>query len=557
MSETLMAGAGRVPQPVPNPGMEMMGWGKPEGRCTTVHTPLETRALVLCTGPKTLVIVLVELCFPAFALREAILHRLQARLPEAGLGDHELLLLANHTHAGPGGYSHDLFYLLNNPGFCPLTHNAIVDAAVAAVTQAWSRRAPARAFLWRGEASENDPVVHNRSPDSFARNRTSHPPLDRSMLVMRVDHLDGTPLGCVDWFAVHCTSVHSDRCMVHPDNKGLAARFLEQHAADVWGAPDFVALFAQAASGDVSPNWRMDRDRGFVVGRHDDDAESAAWNGSVQADLARKVFDAAPADGVALGGPLDSRILWIDMDGFTVDSDCADGRPRQTGSATVGLSFLQGTREGPGPLIPIAPVHGVLARVLARMAGPESVHGYKVPFSQPGLGTRGRAFGIFTHGSGGLPAVDDIVRVVRGLQQTGGQGAGPWMPNRMPVHIWRLGTLAVLSLPVEPTTHAGRLIRWSASAILAQSGVEHVIVAGYANSFAGYATTAPEYQLQRYEGGHTVHGQWTTAAYRTAARQVSRLMAVPVAERPVDVGPRPEAVPDDVLALRQFPIPFG
>ncbi len=555
MTPSLLAGAARAPQPVPDPRMEMMGWGRPDGRCTTVSVPLETRALVLDQAGHVLVVVLLELCFPAFALREAILAALQARLPAAALDDHRLLVLANHTHAGPGGYTHDLFYTLNNPGFSPPTFDALVDAAVAAVTAAWARRAPARAWLHRGETDPSDPVAHNRSPEAYARNRTGLPPVDRTMHLLRIDHADGSPLALVDWFAVHCTSVHSDRCTVHPDNKGMAARFVEQHARDAWGAPDFVALFAQPASGDISPNWRKDRARGFTIGRHDDDLESADWSGSVQGMVARRIFEAAPSAGIPLEGPLlDSRILWLDMDGMAVAPAFADGRPRQTGSATVGLGFLEGTREGPGPLLPLAPLRIAMARVLGLLMGPDRPHGNKLPFSQAGRGRHGKAFGFVAQGRGGLPPIDDILRTVDALHARGGLGDAPWLPDRVPVFVWQLGPLAVVSLPVEPTTQAGRLMAHTARVALADNGVEHVIIGGYANSFAGYATTAPEFRMQRYEAGHTLHGQWTTAGYRTGILALGRVLCTPAAERPESAGPRPPALPPEVVAARVFPV---
>lgn len=558
MSLPLLAGAARVAQPVPEPRMEMMGWGRPDGRCTTLSEPLQARALVLEQGGFVLVVVLLELCFPAFALREAMLKHLQHVIPEAGLGEHNLLLLANHTHAGPGGYTHDLFYTLNNPGFCATTHAAIVDAAVTAARRAWERRSPARAWLHQGQSDPTDPVAHNRSPEAYARNRSRLPPVDRTAHVLRVDHLDGTPLALLDWFAVHCTSVHADQCTVHPDNKGMAARFVERHAREAWGAPDFVALFAQPSSGDISPNWRRSRERGVTIGRHDDDLESAAWSGSVQGRLAQRIFDAAPDRGIPLeGAPLDARILWLDLDGMDVLPRFADGRPRRTGSALVGLGFLEGTREGPGPLLPLAWPRTAVARLLGLMMGPERPHGNKLPFTEAGRGRWGRAFGLFHQGRGRLPQIDDVVRTVVKLRELGGLGDEPWLPNRLPVFIWRLGPLAVVNLPVEPTTHAGRLVAHTARQSLVESGVEHVVIGGYANSFAGYATTAPEYRLQRYEGGHTLHGQWTTAAYRTGVAALGRVLAVPAVERPVHAGPRPRLLPPEVLAARAFPVPLG
>jgi neutral ceramidase len=53
---------------------------------------------------------------------------------------------------------------------------------------------------------------------------------------------------------------------------------------------------------------------------------------------------------------------------------------------------------------------------------------------------------------------------------------------------------------------------------------ETVVIAGYSNGYAGYATTAEEYRSQQYEGGHTLHGQWTLAAYQETARTLALAM---------------------------------
>jgi neutral ceramidase len=57
---------------------------------------------------------------------------------------------------------------------------------------------------------------------------------------------------------------------------------------------------------------------------------------------------------------------------------------------------------------------------------------------------------------------------------------------------------------------------------LKPTGIDHVIVCSYANNYLGYCTTWEEYQTQCYEGGHTVYGQWTHAAFMTEYRKLAR-----------------------------------
>lgn len=56
---------------------------------------------------------------------------------------------------------------------------------------------------------------------------------------------------------------------------------------------------------------------------------------------------------------------------------------------------------------------------------------------------------------------------------------------------------------------------------LKSSGIEEIILCPYSNSFNGYITTFEEYQVQAYEGGHCVFGQWSL----NALQQVSSNLA--------------------------------
>lgn len=548
MSE-FRAGAARQTLPAPDPRSEMLGWGVPDGRCETVHTPLQVRALVLTDEQdrSPLVFVVHELCMVAQAVREAVLTTLQAEAPDADFTETRLLLGANHTHAGPGGYTHDLFYTLTNPGFDRVWFDALVASTVQAILDAWARRAPAELHLGRATHHASDQLARNRSLHAYARNRTAAPPvvLDKSVLTIR--HTDGTPLASLDWWGVHGTCVHSDQKSVHPDNKGMAARALEAHAADQWGAPDFVALYFQGAAGDISPNTRYDRARGRVVGELACDFAHAERHGRIQAAGTRQAWDRL---GTPLTGRLDAAFTYLDFDGLPVDPDLADGRARRTAHGLVGMAFLQGTEEGPGPLLRLRHLGSWASRMLKPVHGS---HGGKLPFCEVGRGRRGKAFGLLRMSPPAVPGLDPVVAVVSRLTETGGLGDAPWIANRQPVQILRIGSLAIVAVAGEATTHAGRLLADTARRALEGTGVEQVVVCGYANAFCGYITTAPEYAVQAYEGGHTIFGPWTLAGWRTGVRRMGQRLLQPPAERSVDLGAHPERLPEGVLQARAFP----
>jgi neutral ceramidase len=82
------------------------------------------------------------------------------------------------------------------------------------------------------------------------------------------------------------------------------------------------------------------------------------------------------------------------------------------------------------------------------------------------------------------------------------------LPNQLMV----IGSLAIVGVPSEITTMAGRRLRESMLLKLRPRGVTEVIIGGYSNDYAGYITTKEEYQAQNYEGGHTVFGEHTLGA---------------------------------------------
>ena len=66
----------------------------------------------------------------------------------------------------------------------------------------------------------------------------------------------------------------------------------------------------------------------------------------------------------------------------------------------------------------------------------------------------------------------------------------------------------------------------------------HIVIAGLSNSYSHYITTFEEYQEQRYEGGSTLYGPHTLAAYQQIfddlATKLARNQSVPSGPIPFD-----------------------
>lgn len=60
------------------------------------------------------------------------------------------------------------------------------------------------------------------------------------------------PIGSINWFAVHCTSLSNTNRLISGDNKGVASQMMEKKYKVK--SKNYVGAFAQSNEGDVSPN---------------------------------------------------------------------------------------------------------------------------------------------------------------------------------------------------------------------------------------------------------------------------------------------------------------
>lgn len=504
---SFLAGFGTGVLTAYEPGTCMFGWGDPANVCEGVASDLLARALVLeeRATRRRVAYVVCELGMISESVRRAVAERVCTA--ENGLVDHDLMLTATHTHAGPGGFSTYLFYALSIPGVSQRVHDAIVDGVVVAIERALRALRPARVWVHDGWIPASEPIAFNRSVEAYNRNADTAPvtwerrdeAVERTMTVLRVDDEHDVPMGLVSWFPVHGTSVHSENRLLGGDNKGWAARLCEAWAKER-GHSGFVALFAQESTGDVSPNYRWHAGRHKMIGRYDDDEESSRFAGDIQARHARALFTLARGEGRELTGPLVTALRHTDM--FELAAP-----PR------LGLTFSVGTLEGQGPFYSLRRAMPWLARVQAWSASREprgswrARHGCKVPFWDLGTGKDNKVLGVLPQVSPLLELfADRFVDYYRRAVATPGGRDVSWVPRYLPIQQLRIGPLVIAGLPNEPTTVAGRRLRAALARAWRGEGVERVVVNGYANAYSSYLTTPEEYELQAYEGASTLYG---------------------------------------------------
>ena len=475
----------------------LMGYGMRFQRSAGIHLRQRSRAFVLVdrATDKRLVYVVADIGMFFRNVREAVLAELDNNL----YGADNVVLTATHTHAGVGGYSCYRLYNMTTDGFRPHTYRAIVDGVLESIRRAEADLAPGRLVLSRGEL--HDASV-NRSPQSFAQNpaedRDAFPgAVDPSTTLLRLER-DGELVGAINWFATHGTSLTNRNLLVSGDNKGYAAYHWERLVAggDYLGDTSLITAFAQTNAGDMSPNVPD-----ATQGPTDDEYENARIIGTRQFDAAHKL---ATSDGTEVTGGLETRLRHVKLPGLDIDpSFTPDGRPHRTGHAVLGAAFAAGTKEGPGAGF----CHEGVDANRAMFAVSKAI--YRV---RPGVGHAQHPKTMF------IPC-----------------GMLGWTADVLPIQLVRIGPLVLIAVAQEVTIVAGLRLRRAVADVLGTT-IDHVLVQGYANDYAGYLTTPEEYDAQRYEGGHTMFGRWQLAAY---LQEVTRLATAMRDGAPADPGATP------------------
>ena len=559
-------------------GVGMMGYGMYFNIVKGVETDLFSRAVAIrdTTTGKQVILVNAEIAFITIAIKRGVWKKLKRKHSDLNLAEDSIMITAQHTHSAPGGYSHFGLYNMTIPGFVPEVYQRVVDGIVESIVEAVKGLQPATIRLSRGEVGLDKEVAFNRSVPAYNANPEVKKPLakeeanqavDRNMLLMRFDDLEGNPIGSWNWFGVHTTSISNDNHRICSDNKGYASQFHEDKIRKR-KKDKFISVFAQRKTGDVTPNYKWDRKKKWTRGKFEDDFESAKFNGKIQFEHADSLFKKAKKES-DLPLQIDHAMTFVDFRKVIVTKEFSAGQEdARTGPACHGVAFFEGTVEGPG--MPHAV--GALARTLIKAqkayelaAAPFKpkekaeriyekyrVHGPKDILIEADerriLGTRDVKNLV-------IPAwADPAIGQFKKFHANGSLGDKPWTPQVLPIQLIILGDIALAGIPAEITTIAGQRLENTLLEVLADRGVKEVVCCTYANAYCGYITTYEEYQLQMYEGGHTVFGQHFLGAVQTKFQQLAKELTKSESDRNVVEDGRPAMFTDDELALRSFDI---
>ena len=453
-----------------------------------------------------------------------------------GIGADRLILSATHTHSGPGNFFEADGLNANAgrfAGFDSVVAEFLVESIAAAVEEAASDLQPARAG-WRFESVWDFTV--NRSFEAFARNPSprvpvtigsARPPdrqaIDSTFAVLRVDRCDDAGLACEPYgafavFPIHGTAIPAANDLFDADVHGVVAGTVEAHLRELGGDGAFF-LLAQGALGDVRPNlpdpelcrlyrfaperaprgprtlpqpeaWRSPTSE---VETCLEGARSAADSLSRRLGLrASEIYDSA-AEGLSSEMRIRRAFRTIDLLEYSGPTPIC--WPPRMGAAALG-----GTEQGY--------IRSWRQRLLF----------FDLDFHEGGTAARESPEGCFGYKKTRLGFIVEDYTLPRVLQ----------------LGVLAVGDVILATVPVEPTTETGALIR---ERLLerAPEGAERALVMAVTNGYALYVTTEAEYAAQHYEGGATIYGPGSA---EMLASELADLAGTVSAEEPeVDVGP--------------------
>ncbi|CAI0393003.1 unnamed protein product [Linum tenue] len=519
----------------PAADVNMMGYAMMEQTTSGVHFRLRARSFIVAEpGKNRVVFVNLDACMASQIVTIKVLERLKARYGEL-YTEKNVAISGIHTHAGPAGYLQYVVYIVTSLGFVRQSFDALVDGIEQSIIQAHENLRPGSIYVNNGEVID---AGINRSPSAYLNNPTEERSkykydVDKEMTLIKFVDDEWGPIGSFNWFATHGTSMSNTNSLISGDNKGAAARFMEDwfeqnNSAD---KPSFVSAFCQSNCGDVSPNvlGAFCKDTGLpcdfnhstcggknelCVARgpgYPDEFESTRVIGERQFRRAVELFNNATEE---LTGQIDYRHTYLDFSQLEVMVPKQGGGGTEavkTCPAAMGFAFAAGTIDGSGAF----------------------------DFKQGD--DKGNAFWKMVGGMLKAPNEEQIAcQQPKPILLDTGEMTLPYQ--------WAVSSILLVSVLLrqleyqlftsEFTTMAGRRLRDAVKQVLTNDKNEklHVVIAGLTNTYSQYITTFEEYEIQRYEGASTLYGPHTLSAY---IQEFQKLAGALVRDQTVEPGPQP------------------
>ncbi|KAM1167331.1 hypothetical protein TB2_028896 [Malus domestica] len=591
----------------PAADVNMMGYANTEQVAAGVHFRLRARTFIVAEPQGNRVaFVNLDACMASQLVKLKVVERLKARYGDL-YTEKNVAISGIHTHAGPGGYLQYVVYIVTSLGFVRQSFDVLVDGIEKSITQAHENLAPGSIFVNKGEILD---AGVNRSPSAYLNNPAAERSIykydvDKDMTLLKFVDDQWGPVGSFNWFATHGTSMSRSNSLISGDNKGAAARFME----DWFEENGAKSAYSHEFAADGIPR----RVSNLLYDRHDNHHELLELAASFQSRPGKPATRTLSAARRVRGA-----LRQADKPQFVsafCQSNCGDVSPNVLGAfcTDTGLpcefnhSTCGGKNElcyGRGPGYPdefestriigerqLKKAVDLFNKASEKLKGKVDYRHTYVDFSQlevtlPKKGggsevvkTCPAAMGFgFAAGTTDGPGAFDFKqgddkgnpfwRLVRnvlkkpGQEQVECQSPKPilldtgemkepydWAPSILPIQIIRVGQLVILSVPGEFTTMAGRRLRDAVKSVLTSGGNGenvHVVIAGLTNTYSQYITTFEEYQVQRYEGASTLYGPHTLSAY---IQEFKKLATALTSGKSIAEGPQPPDLLDKQISL--------
>ena len=503
----------------PPPGVGMSAFSADSRQAAGFRQRLYTRAIVLeDDSGERVALVVVDLGMVSLVLHRRVADR--TLRSGTGIGADRLLLSATHTHSGPGNFFAADGYNANAGrfiGFDPVVTDFLIDGIAGSIDDAASDLQPARAG-WHFEPVWD--FTFNRSYEAYERNtsprvtvdpgaarRLDQQAVDSTFALLRVDRCDQqwencAPQGAYGVFPIHSSNIPASNNLFDSDIHGVIARTVEEHIRAVRGNAGTSAAAGVTADGGAY----------FLLaqGAHGD--VGADLRDPVPCRLYRFLPERRPAGPRTLPAPeawrapisevescLDETRLEVDSFASALGDRATEifdrAAPALSSELSVGRAFASvdlRTYTGPyqicwPPRMGASGVGGAEKGYIRTWK--QRVFFIDMNFDEGGSAARDTPDGCFGH-----------KKVQLGMlikEYT--------LPQVFQFGVYRLGDVLMGSVPVEPTTEVGALIRETLLGS-APNGVERALAVSLSNGYASYVASAEEYEAQHYEGGSTLYG---------------------------------------------------
>ena len=503
----------------PPPGVGMSAFSADSRQAAGFRQRLYARAIVLeDDAGERVALVVVDLGMVSIVLHRRVADRTLGS--GTGIGADRLLLSATHTHSGPGNFFAADGYNANAGrfvGFDPVVADFLIDGIAGAIEHAASDLQPARAG-WRFEPVWD--FTFNRSYEAYERNtsprvtvdpaaarRLDQQAVDSTFALLRVDRCDTqwqncAPRGAYGVFPIHSSNIPASNNLFDPDIHGVIARTVEDHIRRVrrGGAGPAAGggtagggayfLLAQGAHGDVGANLRDPipcRLYRFLPERRPAGPRTLpapeAWRAPMSE--VESCLDATRLEVDAFASALGARTTEIfDRAAPALSTDLSIARA----FASVDLRTYTGPHQTCWPpRMGAAGVEGAEKGYIRTWK--QRLFFFNLNFAEGGSAARATPDGCFGHKKVQLRM---LIKEYT-------------LPQVFQFGVYRVGDVLIGSVPVEPTTEVGALIRETLLGS-APAGVTRSLAVSLANGYASYVASAEEYEAQHYEGGSTLYG---------------------------------------------------